>query len=549
MPVSLPWRRLSAFTKPALAVVAVAVGASGCGGGSGNAVGGAGSTGGTPHRGGTLVMAIAEDPANLNPLQTTASSTFEVSALWAEGLTTLGPDLKPRPALATAWKVADDGRTYTFTLRRGVTWQDGKPFTSADVAFTLTRMLAALPTASQFAPLIARVDTPDDHTAVVHLKKRYAPLLVGLSSSVVNILPKHVYAKGDPLKNPANLEPIGTGPFMLESWKHGQSLTFVRNPHYWDAGKPYLDKVVVTEIPDAQSRVNALTSGEVHDIPWAILPKTAIRQLQATNGVSVVPANNTPTQSLLLMNNTRGPLQSPAVRKAVLMGIDRGRVVNAAYSGYAQIAKNPMPPAFKAFYDKRVDFGKQYPFDARAAGEALDRAGFPLKDGKRFSLTMLYNDAQPEGGPIASVVRANLGALGIDVKLQTLDFQVWSQRVYQKHDYDLAYVNLSSYNDPALGVQRVYKCERDRTAMYTNASGYCNAELDRLFAQAQSAGDPQQRGKLYGQAEQIIAGALPTAAIAFPTDYQAFSAKIGGAEKQFDLGGQASPNWAEAWLP
>jgi len=172
---------------------------------------------GSPQKGGTLVVAASTDPGHLNPAISTSGALHFVAGSLYNGLVGLTSDFQPEPELADSWEVLDGGMRYRFKLHPGVRWHDGKPFTSADVEFTFNQLLLKYHSRTQtgLAPVLAGIDTPDDLTVVFRFKKPYAPLLQQLNVIEAPILPKQLYEGSDPMKNPANLKPVGTGPFRF----------------------------------------------------------------------------------------------------------------------------------------------------------------------------------------------------------------------------------------------------------------------------------------------------------------------------------------------
>ncbi|MBI3966209.1 MAG: hypothetical protein HY329_11305, partial [Chloroflexi bacterium] len=168
----------------------------------------------TARKGGTLVVGTASDPGQLNPGLTTASGTHLVTGNIYSGLLQFDEKLEPQPNLAERWDVAPDGKRYTFYLRKGVKWHDGKPFTSADVKFSFEKVLLKFHARSKagLEKVLDGIDTPDESTVVFRFKEGYAPLLRRLDVVEAPILPKHVYEGTDVQKNEANLKPVGTGP-------------------------------------------------------------------------------------------------------------------------------------------------------------------------------------------------------------------------------------------------------------------------------------------------------------------------------------------------
>jgi len=219
----------------------------------------------TPTRGGTAVIAVVADPGHFNPGITTGSNVHAVADSMFNGLVALDRELKPVPDLAASWTISDDSTVFTFSLAPGVRWHDGAPLTSADVKFTFEDVLFKYHarTKASLGAMVGRIETPDDQTVVFRLKKPYGALLQGLDVTEAPILPKHLFLSGDPNLNPANLKPVGTGPFRFGQYRAGEGVTLVRNPDYFKPGLPYLDKLVIRVIPDANTRLLALIGGEV----------------------------------------------------------------------------------------------------------------------------------------------------------------------------------------------------------------------------------------------------------------------------------------------
>ena len=235
-----------------------------------------------PRRGGTLVMVLDGDPPTLNPDITTGVPDVIVGDLMLEGLTRIDDTLQAAPNLASAWTISADHTRYTFKLVEA-NWHDGKPFTSADVKFTLERVSRKY--GAKFnaaASHIQAIDTPDERTVVLTLDKPFGPLLFSLSNYTnAAILPAHVYGDADVLAHPATLaHPIGTGPFMFKEWVRGDHITLARNPGYWRKDLPYLDQVVLKIIPDPASRVLALKTGEIDYCYFYYFPTARFAEIE-----------------------------------------------------------------------------------------------------------------------------------------------------------------------------------------------------------------------------------------------------------------------------
>jgi peptide/nickel transport system substrate-binding protein len=501
-----------------------------------------------PRRGGSVVLTLdATGVAMLNTQLTSMSSALFMADLWADGLIAHDRVGARIPRLATRWEISDDGKTYTFHLRKGVKWSDGQPFSSADVVFTLNNFAKLNTYLSKLAPMITRVEAPDDATVVVGLSGPVTAALELFDKENFPIMPKHVYEGTDIASNPANRKPIGLGPFMAESWEQGRALTFVRNPNYWDQPKPYLDKVLVALIPNPQQQLNALIRGEVD---WVQLDFSQIERAEEaakTGKVKVVKIEvNAPERSSLDFNMRHAPFSDAKVRQALFFATDRKRISADAYRGLAFPAFSAIPVQFKDLYDPSVNYNTMYPFDPKKAATLLDEAGYPLHDGKRFSAELTYIAGSPYDS-IGKSLAAQWGEIGVDVKLTGLDAQIWIDKVYRKNDFDISLISLTGRSDPTLGVDRSFICNNAHVP-FTNPSGYCNAELDRIAAAAAAA--PQdQRKALYKQYEEIVARDLNEITLTNAPTYNAVSAKFHGLDAVFDISFNEHPSWADAWLP
>jgi peptide/nickel transport system substrate-binding protein len=502
----------------------------------------------TPKPGGSAIIAM--DPAglsNLNTELTSLSPALYIADLWADGLIARDKLGKFVPHIATSWHISDDGKTYTFNLRKGLKWSDGQAFSSADVAFTLTQFAKFNTYLSKIVPLIDGVDTPDDATVVVRLKQPISAALDLFDKEVFPLMPKHLYEGTEIPTNAANRKPVGLGPFAFESWEQGRSMSFVRNPNYWDQPKPYLDKIVVAFIPNAQQLLNALVQGEVD---WLQLDFSQIQraeEVSKSGKFKVIKIEvNAPERSSLDFNMRRAPMSDVKVRQALFQATDRNRISADAYRGLAFPATNAIPEQFKSLYDPSIDYQKMYPFDPKKAAAILDEAGYPVKDGKRFSLELTYIAVSPFDS-IAKSLAAQWKEVGVDVRLSGLDSQIWTDKVYRKNDFDVSLISLTGRSDPTLGVDRSFICNEAHVP-YTNPTGYCNPELDKIAAAAGTAPADQRRA-LYTQYAAIVARDLNEITLTNAPTYNAVATKFHNLDAQFDISFNEHPNWAEAWLP
>ncbi|MGI9597537.1 MAG: ABC transporter substrate-binding protein, partial [Acidimicrobiales bacterium] len=341
--------------------------------------------------GGTMVVAISEDPGHFNPGITTGFNVHVVTGSVFNGLVELDDNANPLPDLAESWEVSDDATSYTFTLADGVTWHDGEPFTSADVKFTCEEVLLNFHsrTKSGLEGALASIDTPDDQTVVFTFSQPYAALLQRLNSTEAPILAQHIYGDvADVQEAEENLTPIGTGPFMFESHEIDNEVRLVRNPNYFKDGLPLLDEVVYRVIPDANTQLLALEQGEI-DYLWRV-PGAELERLGGDDAIDLYPVNSGPGGGFcvptLTFNLDREIFDDIRVRQAIAHAIDRQQLVDQAIFGQGRAATGPISSEMAFAYTAEVT---EYPRDIEGANALLDDAGFPA-EGTRFTIDLLH---------------------------------------------------------------------------------------------------------------------------------------------------------------
>jgi peptide/nickel transport system substrate-binding protein len=506
----------------------------------------------TPKRGGVVV--IGTDGAGLTTLNSqtsTATAVLMVADIWADGLYARDRKGEKAPHLATSWEIAPDGKRYTFHLRPGLKWSDGQPFTSADVAFTLNEATKFNPFWGQVLLNVAGAETPDDNTFVMVMKNPFAAAFEALDKENFAILPKHIYANTDILQNPANRMPVGMGPYRLVKYDQGRALTFERNPYFWQAGKPYLDGLVMAVIPDTQQQVNALLRGEIDFMKLPYTQVARVKEAGARTGKVMARQVeiSAPERASLDLNTTKPPFNDARVRQAMLIAMDRTRIVSDAYFGLAQLAGNAIPEQFTTLTDPSVKYSDMYAYDPARAARLLDEAGYKLVDGKRFAVELTYANSEFNRitiEPIAQILAAQWKAIGVEAKLVGLDDQLWLDKVYVKNDFEASLVSLTGRTDPTLGVDRSFRCN-PKHLPYTNPTGYCNPELEAL-ADSANAALPADRAQFYKSYIRIVARDLNEITLTNVPTFHGISTRFMGLDAQFDISFNEYPNWAEVWL-
>jgi peptide/nickel transport system substrate-binding protein len=278
----------------------------------------------TPKMGGTLRAAISADPVNLDPHLTSAHSTYQVLENVYNHLVGLDDGLQVIPELAESWTVSEDMLTYTFKLRQGVTFHNGRELTAEDVVYSYERIRNP-ETQSGAAYLLEPVDTisaPDPQTVVITTKEIYAPLLTKLATQGTAIVPREEVEAGTLAE-----KPVGTGPFVFVDFVPADRVTLRRNDNYWEEGLPYLDEIIYRPIPD---EIVKQTNLETQNVDWVDnVPAQDANQLVESPDfvVESVPAN---TYNYLGMNTTREPLNDKRVRQAISYALDREEIAAIA---------------------------------------------------------------------------------------------------------------------------------------------------------------------------------------------------------------------------
>lgn len=465
--------------------------------------------------GGDLVTVMRADPKGLIPAFPHGGDTRIIAAKIFEGLISYNTDLEPQPGLAKSWEISNDGLTYTFTLQDGVHWNDGKEFSSADVVFSLKEMLPATNAAvAQALEEVQTIEAPDAKTVVLTLKRRVPYFLMLFPGQQMPIMPKHIYEGTDYAKNPANLAPVGTGPFKLVEWKRGSYVRLEKNENYWKKPEPFLDSITYRIMPDASSRAIALESGDVNVATSGELSSSDIARFK-TSGEFQMDSKGWEyfaSQALLVINVRNNALQDVRLRQALSYALDKKFILDHVWNGTGAISTGPVSRSIP-FYTDEVS---SYSFDAKKATALLDEAGLKAgADGMRIdaqgnpiSIKLLILPGEPYGR-LAEYIREAWRGIGVATDLQAVDLGNWYDRM-ANWDFDVAIANLGQFADPGVGARSYYHSANiKKGVMFSNMGGYQNNEVDDLFDKAALEMDPQRRGEIYHQIQKTMVNDVP----------------------------------------
>ena len=465
---------------------------------------------GEPKSGGELVISYSGGtPRHFNPALVSGSSTAIVGTQIFASPLRYDENWNPQPYLAHSWEVAQDGLSVTLHLVEDATFHDGQPVTSEDVAFSLQTVKQYHPFKSMFAPLDT-VETPDPHTVVIRLSQPHPAILLAMSPALLPILPKHVYGDGQDLPtHPANMAPVGSGPFRFVEYKPDETIRLERYEGYFLPGRPYLESLVIRLTPDESAQLVDLQRQEAHMLV-IFTNLDALDQLNESPHLVITQKGYEAIGAInwLAFNHLREPLNDQRVRQAIAYAVDPDFIVDHLHDGRTQRVNSPISPG-SPFYDPSLP---DYRVDLERANELLDQAGYPVQpDGRRFALTLDYIPLlSGQFSDTALYLERQLARVGIVVEVRkSADFAEWAQRI-GNWDFDLTLDIVYNWGDPVIGVHRTYMCDNIRQGVvWSNTQNYCNPHIDELLRQAGSEMDFDKRSALYREFQQIVTAELP----------------------------------------
>src|SRR3954452_12369939 len=428
----------------------------------------------------SVVMGMTLEPPGLDPTIGAAAAIAEVTLYNVyETLTKIKEDGSVAPLLAESWEAAPDLKTYTFKLRKGVTFQNGEPFDAAAVKFSYERATEATSTNKDKALFqsIAAITTPDNDTVVINMKNPEPNLPFLLGQATASIV--------EPKSAPTNTtKPIGTGPFVLASWTKGSSITLTKWPEYRNAAAIKLSKVVIRFISDPSAQVAALLSGDVDAFPRVVT--RSVPQFKADPRFNVLIGGSR-AKTIVTINNKKKPLDDVRVRRAILAAIDRKAMIEGAVDGFGVPIGSFYTPGSLGY----VDTTDINPFDVAKAKKLLAEAGVttPLE----VSLKLPPPAYARQGG---EVLAAQLAKVGIVAKIENLEWAQWLSGVFNStgpQNYDLTIV---SHVEPF----DLVKYTEDN--YYT---GYKSEAFNALYKKITEASNDADRAKLLGDAQRMLA--------------------------------------------
>jgi peptide/nickel transport system substrate-binding protein len=472
-----------------------------------------------PKMGGVLRAGMQTDPVGLDPHTTQATATRNMLENVYDTLVMFDSQMQIVPALAESWTTSEDGLTWTFKIRQGITFHDGSVFKASDVAFSLNRIkdpAIASPRSGDFE-VIEGVTAPDDATVVITLTKPFSPLLSKLAQSL-NVIVSEAVANAN--NNDLNSVVIGTGPFKFVEYVPQTKMTLEKNPDFWgkdaDGNQlPYLDGITFQFYPEPTARTTAIQTGNADWIEY--VPAADVEILRADSNLQVIGGLSNNFRSIYL-NVTRLPFDNKLVRQAISYAIDEGAIVDVALFGTGGVAATGTTVPVGQFY--AIESSPYNGRDVEKAKELLAEAGFA--DGLEFDLyvTSTYDFLRTP----AEIIQSNLAEIGVTVNIVAEDWNVYLPKVLD-HDFTATILGESGQSDPDDFLYDVFRTEGGG-----NLGLYSNADLDALLDQGREIADPEERKVLYTQAQEMILDEAPQVFLFHSAQYEALRSNVKGFE-------------------
>jgi peptide/nickel transport system substrate-binding protein len=436
----------------------------------------------SPRPGGIVKQAWSSSPRTLDPALAIQGDEYMLMHNLYDNLVRIDEKLTPQPQLATRWAADESGRTWTFTLRPGVKFHHGKTLTAQDVVFTVERILDPK-TASPGRPLFAsveKVEAADPQTVRFRLSAPYADLPMVLGATFGRILPSD---RADKIAT----EPSGTGPFRMAEYRPGDRTRLVKNPDYWDQGRPYLDELWQVNVPQAATQVASLSGGDVQmvfEVPTSFIPS-----LRRSPAVTVVEVKSPSFQPVTMLSDQK-PFDNSKVRLAMKYAVDRDAILKAVWQGHGAVGEDHPVPTINPFWAATTP---KHAYDVAKAKQLLAEAGFPNGIESEFWTSNERVGLQE----LAVAVQQMAAPAGIKLDVKTVPWAVFNSTVYKKKPlYVNNWFGRGTIDETLYGYFR--------TGGGWNEGNFSKPELDRMLDEGRSTVDMEKRKKIYAEAQQFI---------------------------------------------
>ncbi len=466
----------------------------------------------SPTRGGTLTVGLANDAKTCDPIFSVQYTERCVLYLAFDTLVKYGTDFSIKPELAESWETSADGKRIVFALRQGVKFQDGTVFDAAAVKWNIDQRLdpkVNSPQREVLAPIIASVDVIDPQHVAFNLVAP-SPVLFSLLGERPGFM---VSPTAWQQRGPAfGSQPVGTGAFVLKEWTRGTRVLLERNPNYWQAGLPYLDRIVIQDMAGSIIGVQRLITGEIDYVDQ--LTPSDVLPIEKRAGIVLKPIT-VGRWYFLQWHVNEPPFDNFKLRQAFAHAIDRNRLNEITMRGQGTVSDGPTPPGLW-WYDPDLKF---YSHDPAKAKALLTEAGHP--NGFEYVLSTPQVAVFQQ---INELLQEQLGAIGVKLTLQPVAASEWYARVVSGAT-NMTPTRWTQRADPDGLLYILFDSKG-----FANTMKYKNEQVDALLEQARTVYDVAQRKKLYAQAQQQIVTDLPIVPLLFGAEYAAMRDAVHGFE-------------------
>ena len=478
-------------------------------------------------KGGTFIFGRGGDSVGLDPALEEDGESFKVCdniydtlVQYKDGSTDI------EPGLATSWESSEDGLTWTFHLRKGVTFHDGTPFNAEAVLFSLNRQHDKTHpfnniegsyiywSATGLAEIVDKITAIDEFTVQIQLKTAYSPFIYTIAITPFSIVsPTAVKEFGDAYTN----NPVGTGPFKFVQWDRSDKIVLQANENYW-GGRPKLDRVIFRSIPDNAVRLIELQRGGLHAMEFP--NPDDLQQIQDDDSLVLLSQPGT-NIGYLAMNMDKPPLDNLKVRLAINHAINKSDIIKHLYQGLGVPAKNPIPPTMWSYDDTIKDFD----YNPKLAKQLLAEAGYPNGFETTLWALPVPRPYIPDGRALAEVLQSELQNVGIKTKIVTYDWGTYLEKT-KNGEHDMAMLGWSAdLGDPDnFFYFLLSKSSAEKPA--GNIAFYRSDAMQNVLEQARATSDKEKRTALYEQAQQIFHEDVPWVPLAHAKQILVINKKV-----------------------
>ena len=458
-----------------------------------------------PEPGGTLISATIAEPSGLIPMIAGEAAASAIASNIFNTLLKYDKNLELTGELAESWKVSPDQKTITFLLKPGMQWADGAPLTSADVLFTwkvVTDDKTRTPYGADFK-LVVQAEAPDPLTFRVTYPQPYAPALDSWAG--LQILPQHLLKDEDINTTAFARNPVGSSYYQLESWRHGESISLVRNPKSTQ-GPALIQRLISRSIPDTATQFLELLANNIDymgldPVQYArVFPSRP--DLNKKIALYKELGNN---YTYMGFNLKHKPFDDIRVRKAISYAVDKQELIDGVLLGLGEPVASPYKPGTRWANPEL----KPYPYDPKKARELLRSAGFEDHDndgildrnGKAFSFEILTNNGNKQRELSAVLIQRRLKEIGIDASIRKVEWASFIERFIKTGDFDVVVLGWSLALDP--DQYSIWHSSQQAPGQF-NFIGYNNPHVDKLLEQGRLELNPDKRMKIYHEFAKIL---------------------------------------------